>query len=181
MNYTEARAYLNEANKYGSVLGLESITRLLEALGNPQNELKVVHMAGTNGKGSTLAFVQSILIEAGYQVGRYSSPAVFEYEEIIQINGSNIEKEALADIITDIKDKSEKIQECYGFHPTPFEMETAMALEYFKRKQCHIVLVECGMGGASDATNVFQKVLCSVITSISLDHTAFRGDHRGHN
>lgn len=176
MNYTEARRYLKEVNKYGSVLGLESITTLLDALGNPQKELKVVHIAGTNGKGSTLAFIQSVLVEAGYQVGRYSSPAVFDDDEIIQINGANIEKDALADIVTLIQEKADKILAKYGFHPTPFEIETAMAFEYFRRKKCDIVLVECGMGGAGDATNVFDKVLCSVITSISLDHTAFLGE-----
>lgn len=176
MHYKEAREYLREINKYGSVLGLESITKLLQEMENPQEELKVVHIAGTNGKGSTLSFIQSVFMEAGYQVGRYSSPAVFEYDEIIQINGSCIEKEALADIVTLIKDKAEMILQKYGFHPTPFEVETAMAFEYFRRKKCDIVLVECGMGGESDATNVFRQVLCSVITSISLDHTAFLGN-----
>ena len=86
MNYTEARSYLKEVNKYGSVLGLDSITTLLDALGNPQKELKVVHIAGTNGKGSTLAFIQSVLVKSGYQTGRYSSPAVFDDDETIQIN-----------------------------------------------------------------------------------------------
>ena len=176
MNYTEARSYLKEVNKYGSVLGLESITTLLDALGNPQKELKVVHIAGTNGKGSTLALIQSVLVKAGYQTGRYSSPAVFDDDETIQINGKNIEKEELADIVTLIREKADIILEKYGFHPTPFEIETAMAFEYFKRKDCDIVLVECGMGGTGDATNVFDRVLCSVITSISLDHTAFLGE-----
>lgn len=176
MNYTESRRYLKEISKYGSVLGLESITKLLDSLGNHQKELRVVHIAGTNGKGSTLAFIQSVLVEAGYQVGRYSSPAVFDDDEIIQINGANIEKDTLADIVTLIQEKADKILAKYGFHPTPFEIETAMAFEYFRRKKCDIVLVECGMGGAGDATNVFDKVLCSVITSISLDHTAFLGE-----
>lgn len=176
MNYKEAREYLREINKYGSVLGLESITKLLQEMGNPQAELKVVHIAGTNGKGSTLSFIQSVFMEAGYQVGRYSSPAVFEDDEIIQTNGRNIEKEVLADIVTLIKEKAQMILQNYGFHPTPFEVETAMAFEYFRRKKCDIVLVECGMGGASDATNVFKQVLCSVISSISMDHTAFLGD-----
>ena len=127
MNYTEARSYLKEVNKYGSVLGLESITTLLDALGNPQKELKVVHIAGTNGKGSTLALIQSVLVKAGYQTGRYSSPAVFDDDETIQINGKNIEKEELADIVTLIREKADIILEKYGFHPTPFEIETAMA------------------------------------------------------
>lgn len=176
MNYREAREYLNEINKYGSVLGLESITRLLKELGEPHKELNIVHIAGTNGKGSTLAFLQSVFVEAGYKVGRYSSPAVFDEDEIIQINGRNIERDYLADIITFIKGKADKILENYGFHPTLFEIETAMAFEYFKRKKCDIVFVECGMGGESDATNVLDHVLCSVIASISLDHTAFLGE-----
>lgn len=176
MNYKEAREYLIEINKYGSVLGLESITKLLEAMGKPQEQLKVVHIAGTNGKGSISAFLQNVMVEAGYVVGRYSSPAVFDCDEIIQINGKNIEQEQLANIITIIKEKAERILQDCGFHPTPFEIETAMAFEYFKRKECDVVLVECGMGGESDATNVFQEVLCSVIASISLDHTAFLGD-----
>lgn len=176
MNYREARAYLKEINKYGSVLGLESITRLLKELGDPHRGLNIVHIAGTNGKGSTLALMQRVFMEAGYKAGRYSSPAVFDEDEIIQINGRNIEKDSLADIVTFIKGKADKILENYGFHPTPFEIETAMAFEYFKRKECDIVFVECGMGGESDATNVFEQVLCSVITSISLDHTAFLGE-----
>lgn len=176
MNYREAGQYLQEINKYGSVLGLKSITTLLEALGNPQKDLHVVHIAGTNGKGSTFAFVESVLTEAGYKVGRYSSPAVFEKDEIIRINHRNIEKDAFAVIVTLIKEKADGILKKFGFHPTVFEVETAMAFEYFKRENCDIVLVECGMGGESDATNVFDKVLCSVIASISLDHTAFLGE-----
>lgn len=176
MNYNEAKQYLKEVNKYGSVLGLKSITTLLKEMGNPEKSLKVVHIAGTNGKGSTMAFLNSILMEAGYKVGRYSSPAVFEEDEIIQINNQNIEPNSLGEIITHIKEKCDYIAKTYGFHPTPFEIETALAFEYFKRKNCDIVLVECGMGGATDATNVFHKVLCSIIANISLDHTAFLGD-----
>lgn len=176
MNVIEAEQYLEEINKYGSVLGLKSITTLLEALGNPQKELQVVHIAGTNGKGSTLAFVERVLMEAGYKVGRYSSPAVFQKEEIIRINDRNIPQEAFARIVTLMKEKADGIFEKYGFHPTVFEVETALAFAYFKEEHCDIVLVECGMGGESDATNVFEQVLCSVISSISLDHTAFLGD-----
>lgn len=177
MNYKEAKAYINKISKYGSVLGLKSITTLLKTLNNPHKELKVVHIAGTNGKGSTVEFLKNIFMEAGYKAGTYCSPAVFDEDEIIQINGKNIGQEDLADIITLIKDKADMILETYGFHPTCFEIETAMAFEYFRRKQCDIVFVECGMGGKSDATNVFEEVLCSVITGISLDHTAFLGDN----
>lgn len=176
MNYSEAREYLREVNKYGSVLGLETIKELLKRLGNPQDDLKVVHVAGTNGKGSTMTFLQSILMESGYIVGRYSSPAVFEYREIIRINNDYIDEESLAKIISQIKQKCDEMVQEGLPHPTPFEIETAMAFVYFKQKKCDIVLVECGMGGETDATNVFDKVLCSVITSISLDHTQFLGE-----
>ena len=111
MNVIEAEQYLEEINKYGSVLGLKSITTLLEALGNPQKELQVVHIAGTNGKGSTLAFVERVLMEAGYKVGRYSSPAVFQKEEIIRINDRNIPQEAFARIVTLMKEMADGIFE----------------------------------------------------------------------
>ena len=176
MNYIEAKQFIESTKKYGSVLGLESIKTLLNEMGNPQNNLNIVHIAGTNGKGSTMAFLSSILMTAGYKVGRYSSPAVFEDDEIIQINNQNIEKLQLADIISKIKEKCQNIFETKGFHPTSFEIETALAFEYFSRNNCQIVLVECGMGGESDATNVFEKNLCSIISDISLDHTAFLGD-----
>lgn len=176
MNYKEARDYLDKVSIYGSVLGLDSIKRLLKKIGNPEKELRVVHIAGTNGKGSTGAFIQNILMKSGYKVGRYSSPAVFEYREIIKINDDFIEKSAVAEIITLIKEKCDELTNEGFSHPTPFEIETAMSFEYFKRNNCDIVLVECGMGGATDATNVFDRVLCSVITPISLDHTGFLGE-----
>ncbi len=176
MNYCEAREYLRQTNKLGSVLGLETIKELLRRLGNPEKELRVVHVAGTNGKGSTITFLQSILMEAGYSVGRYSSPAVFHYREIIQVNGSWIDKSSLAAIITLIKKKCDEMVHQGMAHPTSFEIETAMALLYFKEKKCQIALVECGLGGKTDATNVFDKVLCSVITTISFDHTQILGD-----
>ncbi|MFQ9514866.1 MAG: bifunctional folylpolyglutamate synthase/dihydrofolate synthase [Eubacterium sp.] len=176
MDYKEAKDYLNKVNKFGSVLGLDSIRNLLLRLGNPHMDLKAVHVAGTNGKGSTITFLQSILMEAGYKVGRYSSPAVFDDREIIRINDDYIDKGSLADIITVIKEKCNEMVNEGMAHPTPFEIETAMAFLYFKEKKCDIVLVECGMGGETDATNVFDKVLCSVITTISLDHMQFLGN-----
>jgi dihydrofolate synthase/folylpolyglutamate synthase len=176
MNYKEAREYLKKVNKFGSVLGLTSIKNLLSKLENPQKELKAVHVAGTNGKGSTITFLQSILMEAGYRVGRYSSPAVFDEREIIRVNDNYIEKEVLARFITTISEKCDEIVAEGMAHPTPFEIETALAFLYFKEKKCDIVLIECGMGGATDATNVFEQVLCSVITTISLDHMKFLGE-----
>lgn len=176
MNYREAEEYLRQVNKTGSVLGLDSIKCLLERLGNPQKDLKAVHAAGTNGKGSTMAFLQSILMEAGYKVGRYSSPAVFDEWEIISVNNQYIEKDLAAEILSCIKEKCDDMVKEGLAHPTIFEIQTAMAFCYFKKRKCDIVLVECGMGGECDATNVFEKVLCSIITTISLDHMNFLGD-----
>ena len=144
-------------------------------MGNPQNELKVVHIAGTNGKGSIMTFVQNILMESGYKVGRYCSPAVFNEREIIRINDEYISEEQSADLLTRIKEKCDSMYSEGLPHPTSFEIETAEALMFFKEQNCDIALIECGMGGETDATNVFEKVLCSVIATISLDHTQFLG------
>ena len=162
-------------NKLGSILGLNTIKELLKRLGNPQNELKVVHIAGTNGKGSIMTFVQNILMESGYKVGRYCSPAVFNEREIIRINDEYISEEQSADLLTRIKEKCDSMYSEGLPHPTSFEIETAEALMFFKEQNCDIALIECGMGGETDATNVFEKVLCSVIATISLDHTQFLG------
>ena len=175
MNYIEAREYLKNVNKLGSILGLNTIKELLKRLGNPQNELKVVHIAGTNGKGSIMTFVQNILMESGYKVGRYCSPAVFNEREIIRINDEYISEEQSADLLTRIKEKCDSMYSEGLPHPTSFEIETAEALMFFKEQNCDIALIECGMGGETDATNVFEKVLCSVIATISLDHTQFLG------
>lgn len=175
MNYSEAREYLKNVNKLGSILGLNTIKELLKKLGNPQNELKVVHIAGTNGKGSIMTFVQNILMESGYKVGRYCSPAVFNEREIIRINDEYISEEQSADLLTRIKEKCDSMYSEGLPHPTSFEIETAEALMFFKEQNCDIALIECGMGGETDATNVFEKVLCSVIATISLDHTQFLG------
>ena len=175
MNYSEAREYLKNVNKLGSILGLNTIKELLKRLGNPQNELKVVHIAGTNGKGSIMTFVQNILMESGYKVGRYCSPAVFNEREIIRINDEYISEEQSADLLTRIKEKCDSMYSEGLPHPTSFEIETAEALMFFKEQNCDIASIECGMGGETDATNVFEKVLCSVIATRSRDHTQFLG------
>ncbi len=167
--------WLDDITKYGSVLGLDSIKKLLELMGNPHKGLKVVHCAGTNGKGSTLSFVQNICMCAGYRVGRYSSPAVFDRWEIIRINDECIDSESVDTYVGLIREACSKMLEQGYPHPTIFEVETALAFLYFKENNCDIALIECGMGGKEDATNVFDEVLCSVITPISLDHTAFLG------
>ena len=176
MDFEKAREYIDNLNKFGSVLGLDSIKALLDVLGNPQEELKVIHVAGTNGKGSTIAFMESILVEAGYKVGKYISPVVFDYLEKYQINGEYISEEKFEKLVGRTKGAIEELVGEQGIQPTIFEVETAMAFEYFREEKCDIVLLETGMGGDMDATNVCDKVLASVIVSISLDHIGFLGD-----
>ena len=176
MNYKEARVYLDEVSKYGSVLGLESMRELLRRLGDPQNELKFIHISGTNGKGSVLAYLSTILSGAGYRTGRYISPTLFSYRESIQVDGEYIEKESLACHVTAIAAAAEDMQKAGLPSPTVFEIETALAFLYFKEKRCDIVTLEVGCGGLLDATNVITTTLMEVIASISMDHTDLLGD-----
>ena len=176
MNYKEARVYLDEVSKYGSVLGLESMRELLRRLGDPQNELKFIHISGTNGKGSVLAYLSTILSGAGYRTGRYISPTLFSYRERIQVDGEYIEKESLARHVTAIAAAAEEMQKAGLPSPTVFEIETALAFLYFKEKRCDIVTLEVGCGGLLDATNVITTTLMEVIASISMDHTDLLGD-----
>ncbi len=176
MKYKEAKEFLNSTNKYGSVLGLETIKELLDRLGNPQNNLKVVHFAGTNGKGSTMAYLESILICSGYSVGKYSSPAVFDEREIITVDKTPISEEDVAHYIEKIKMICETMVSDGFAHPTRFEIETAMAFCFFSELDLDVCLIECGLGGKDDATNVFDQNLLAVITSISLDHTKELGN-----
>ncbi len=176
MNYKEARVYLDEVSKYGSVLGLESIRELLRRLGDPQNELKFIHISGTNGKGSVLAYLSTILSGAGYRTGRYISPTLFSYRERIQVDGEYIEKESIACHVTAIAAAAEDMQKAGLPSPTVFEIETALAFLYFKEKRCDIVTLEVGCGGLLDATNVITTTLMEVIASISMDHTDLLGD-----
>ena len=176
MNYKEARAYLDEVSKYGSVLGLESMRELLRRLGDPQNELKFIHISGTNGKGSVLAYLSTILSGAGYRTGRYISPTLFSYRERIQVDGEYIEKESLACHVTAIAAAAEDMQKAGLPSPTVFEIETALAFLYFKEKRCDIVTLEVGCGGLLDATNVITTTVMEVIASISMDHTDLLGD-----
>ena len=176
MNYKEARVYLDEVSKYGSVLGLESMRELLRRLGDPQDELKFIHISGTNGKGSVLAYLSTILTGAGYRTGRYISPTLFSYRERIQVDGEYIEKESLACHVTAIAAAAEDMQKAGLPSPTVFEIETALAFLYFKEKRCDIVTLEVGCGGLLDATNVITTTLMEVIASISMDHTDLLGD-----
>ncbi len=157
-------------------LGLDTIKELLRRLGNPQFALKVVHVAGTNGKGSTIGMLSATLIRAGYKVGKYTSPAVFDQMEMYQINDTNISVSDY-DRISKIVCEAADIMEKQGHRrPTKFEVDTAIAFYYLAEANCDIAIIETGMGGDLDATNVCDSVLLSVITSISLDHTSYLGD-----
>ena len=176
MNYEEAMNFMQNTNKFGSVLGLDNIRELLERLGNPQDQLRVVHIAGTNGKGSTLAFLAGIFRESGYRAGRYVSPASFSYEERFRINEENISKKDLCFYMEKIKNVAEEMVKDGLSHPTMFEIETALSFLYFLDKKVDVVLLETGMGGRLDATNVVKKPIATVIASIGMDHMQFLGD-----
>ena len=176
MNYEEAMNFIQNTNKFGSVLGLDNIRELLERLGNPQDQLRVVHIAGTNGKGSTLAFLAGIFRESGYRAGRYVSPASFSYEERFRINEENISKKDLCFYMEKIKNVAEEMVKDGLSHPTMFEIETALSFLYFLDKKVDVVLLETGMGGRLDATNVVKKPIATVIASIGMDHMQFLGD-----
>lgn len=175
MNYIEAMKYITEVGNFGSNYGLERTLRLLELLGNPQEKLKLIHIAGTNGKGSTTAMITKMLSGLGYKVGMYTSPFLEEFEERIQINGENIPKDILAELVTLIKPSIDKVkEEGYG-HPTEFEMITVLMLLYFEKEKVNFGVVEVGLGGRLDSTNVIMPIV-SVITSISFDHTNLLGN-----
>lgn len=176
MNYDETLEFLEKARTKGSILGMESIMRLCKELGNPEKYGKVIHIAGTNGKGSTGAFIEHALCSLGYKVGRFTSPAVFMYEEMWKINEEPISRERLSTLMTKVKEACDRI-EGNGFPGlTVFEIETAAAYLYMKEEKCEFSLIEVGCGGLTDATNVVEKPFLSVITSISMDHMAFLGD-----
>ncbi|ADH60527.1 FolC bifunctional protein [Thermoanaerobacter mathranii subsp. mathranii str. A3] len=176
MNYEEAISYIHGTYKFGIKLGLENIRRLLSYMGNPQKSLKIIHVAGTNGKGSTSAFISNILQQAGYKVALYTSPYLEEFEERMRINGENISKEKLIYYVEYIKPIiSRMVEEGYN-HPTEFEVVTAIAFKYFYDEKVDFVVLEVGLGGRFDATNAIDSSLVSVITTIDYDHT----DRLGH-
>lgn len=175
MTYEEALKYITEVGNFGSNYGLERTYRLLELLDNPQKSLKLIHVAGTNGKGSTTVMITKILIEAGYKVGMYTSPFLEEFEERIQINNINIPKKKLADLVEEIKVVVDKVIEEGYSHPTEFEIITVLMLLYFNREKIDFGVIEVGLGGRLDSTNVIEPII-SVITSISFDHTNLLGN-----
>lgn len=175
MKYQEAMKYIMEVGNFGSNYGLERTYKLLELLDNPQDKLKIIHVAGTNGKGSTTAMITSMLKGAGYKVGMYTSPFLEEFEERIQINGENISKEKFAQLMTKIKYVVDKVIEDGYNHPTEFEIITVLMFLYFATEKVDFAVVEVGLGGRLDSTNVITPIL-SVITSISFDHTNLLGN-----
>ena len=175
MNYEEARVYLDEVSKYGSVLGLDNMRELLGRLGNPQDDLKFIHISGTNGKGSALSYMSTILSGAGFRTGRYISPTLYAYRDRIQVDGVMIDRESLAALVTVVKEAVDAMEAENKGNPTVFEVETALSFLYFKEQKCDIVVLETGLGGTLDATNVVKTTVMEMISSIGMDHMEFLG------
>ena len=167
MNYSEALSYIHSVCWKGSVPGLSRTRELLGKLGNPEQSLKFIHIAGTNGKGSTAAMLASILEEAGYTVGLYTSPFINRFNERMQVNHTCIGDEELAELTDYVRPYADSMADS----PTEFELITAIAMEFFKRKHCDIVVLEVGMGGALDSTNVIDTPEVAVIAAMGFDHT----------
>lgn len=184
MTYNECLHYLRHLPAFtpaGVLSGkitydLNAITALCSRLGDPQKKLKFVHITGTNGKGSTLAFLRSILTTAGLRTGSFTSPELVDYEEQVQIDGEMIPQEAVARHLSTVITAAEEMRQEGRFFPSPFEMTLAMAFLYFLEEGCDIVLLEVGMGGKTDATNVIESPLLALFVRISLDHTQILGD-----
>ncbi|MBE6989819.1 MAG: bifunctional folylpolyglutamate synthase/dihydrofolate synthase [Ruminococcaceae bacterium] len=172
MTYQEAMAYINSVEWKGSRPGLERISELCARLGHPERALRFIHIAGTNGKGSVSAMLDSILRSAGYRVGLYTSPYIERFNDRIRFGGAEIADEDLARDTETVKACAEAMAD----GPTAFELITAIALVYFRRMGCDYVVLECGLGGRLDATNVIPTALLSVITGIALDHCDILGD-----
>lgn len=178
MNYKEAIEYIESTGKFGINLGLLRIERLCELLGNPEKKLKVIHVAGTNGKGSTTTFISSVLKSQGYNVGIYTSPYIERFTERIKINDTEISENDVAKLVNEMMPYIEVLVEEGLSHPTEFEIITAAAFKYFYDNNVDFVVLEVGLGGRYDATNVVTPIL-SVITTISLDHVNILGDTLG--
>ncbi len=172
MTYEEALSFIHSTEWQGSRPGLTRITELMSKLGNPEKTLNFVHVAGTNGKGSFCAMLDSVLRRAGYKTGLFTSPFIEFFEERIQFNGEMISKDELAETVSEVKDACLSMTD----PPTEFEVLTAIGFVYFKKKNADIVILECGMGGRLDSTNIIPSPVLSVVTGIALDHVAFLGD-----
>lgn len=172
MNKKQAIEYIENSSWSKTKLGLDRTRELLHLLNDPQKKLRFVHVAGTNGKGSTCAMLTSIFSQANYCCGLYTSPHIVDFNERIQINGIKISDDELIELVEIIKPLAEKMEE----HPSQFELVTAMAMLYFYKKKCDIVVLEVGLGGLLDSTNVIDKPEVAVITNIGLEHTEYLGD-----
>lgn len=175
MNYNEARAYVESAGKFGSRLGLDTITALCARLSNPQDKLPFVHVAGTNGKGSTCAMISSILLKAGHKPGLFLSPHMAEHRDSLFVSGEMMSESAFAETMTAVKTAADALAG-EGIFATEFELMTAAAFVWFCRSGCDIAVLETGLGGRLDATNVIRTTQVSVITAIAMDHMQYLGD-----
>jgi len=176
LTYEEALSYIHNTLKFGIKPGLERIEELMARLGDPQEKLRIVHIAGTNGKGSTATMISSVLIKAGYKTGLFTSPYIVDFCERIQINGTYISHELLSEVTERVKAVVEKMTADGFEHPTEFELITAIAFVCFCEAGCDIVVLETGLGGRLDSTNIVKNTDVCVITSISLDHMNVLGD-----
>ena len=176
MFYSEAIDYIRNIERGGSDYGIERMRELLDLLGSPDESLKFVHIAGTNGKGSVCAYLTSILKESGYRVGTYNSPSVFKYNERWSIDGQMLSDELVAKYLTEVREVVERENARRRFCPTAFEIETAVAMLAFLEQGCDIAVLETGLGGRWDATNAIRKKELAVITPIGLDHCALLGN-----
>lgn len=172
MTFTEALEFIHQVGNVFCKPGLERISHLCDALGHPERSLKFIHVGGTNGKGSFCSMLDSVLRAAGYKVGLYTSPYIVEFNERMRVNGENIPNETLCEIVELVKPIADDMED----KPTEFEIITAVAFEYFRRERVDVVVLEVGLGGRLDSTNIIKEPLLSVITGISLDHTAILGD-----
>ena len=175
MTEKECLDFMDELKKSGIVPGLGSIKELCRRLGNPQDAFPCIHIAGTNGKGSVLAYLSTVYKTAGYRVGAFSSPAVFNPRETIRVDGKNMTKKAYTEGLEKIKEAVETIKADGLPAPTAFEAEVALAFLYFADKKCDIVMLEAGMGGREDATNLITRTLAAVLMPIGMDHMQFLG------
>lgn len=167
MDYTSALAYIHAVQWVGHKPGLTRTRTLLAALGDPHKQLRFVHVAGTNGKGSTVAMLSACLQAAGYRVGMFTSPFINRFNERIQINGQSIPDQDLVALVERIRPTADSMADV----PTEFELITALGMLYFAQQHCDIVVLEVGLGGTLDSTNVIDPPECAVITALGLDHT----------
>lgn len=176
MNYTEAINYIHSTERFGSIPGLDTIRELMNLLGNPQDDLKVIHVAGTNGKGSICTMLAGILCESGLKTGLYTSPFLERFNERIKIDGKDISDDDIARHMSTVREKAEEMVRSGKAHPTEFELITAMAFLYYREMETDVVVLEVGMGGRLDATNIVKKPVLEIMASIGLDHTEYLGD-----